>query len=49
MMVSEVLDNVDIVMGIKNMYEVEGVISTVDSCLHFLNRSIPFPLRQMYF
>ena len=30
------------VMGIKNMYEIEGVISTRDSCLHFLNRSIPF-------
>ena len=24
------------------MYEIEGVISTWDSCLHLLNRSIPF-------
>ena len=30
------------VMVIKNVYEREGVISTRDSCLHFLNRSIPF-------
>ena len=26
------------------MYETEGIISTRDSCIHFLNRSIPsFP------
>ena len=29
-------------MEIKTVYEIEGVISTGDSCLHFLNRSIPF-------
>ena len=29
------------VMGINNVHEAE-VISTRDSCLHFLNRSIPF-------
>ena len=27
--------NVDMVMGIKNMYEIEGVISTRDVCLYF--------------
>ena len=30
------------VMGIYNVYEIERIISTRDSCLHFLNRSIPF-------
>ena len=29
-------------MGIKNMYETEGLISTRDSHLHLLNRSITF-------
>ena len=27
------------------MYEIGGLISTRDSCLHFLNRSIPFFLK----
>ena len=37
-------DNIDMIMGIKNMYEIERVISTGDLCLCFLNRSIPvFP------
>ena len=40
-LVSEIHDNVEMVMGIKNVYEI-GVISTRDSCLHFLNRSISF-------
>ena len=40
--VSEIHDNLGMVKGIKNIYEIEGVISTRDSCLHFLNRSIPF-------
>ena len=35
--VSEIHENMDMVMGIKNMYEIEGVISIKDSCLHILN------------
>ena len=29
------------VLGIKNIYDMEGMISTKELCLHFLNRSIP--------
>ena len=38
-LVSEICENVDLVIGIKNLFELEGVI---DSCVSFLNRSIPF-------
>ena len=34
-LVSEIHDNVDMVMGIKTVYEIEGVISTRDTCLRF--------------
>ena len=39
MLVSEIHENVNLGLGIKNLFELEGVI---DSCLSFLNRSIPF-------
>ena len=29
-------------IGIKNLFELEGVINSWDSCVKFLNRSIPF-------
>ena len=41
-LVSETHENVDLVLGIKNLFELEGVIDSRDSCLSFLNRSIPF-------
>ena len=41
-LVSEIHKNVDLVLGIKNLFELEGVINSRDSCLSFLNRSIPF-------
>ena len=41
-LVSEIHENVDLVLGIKNLFELEGVIDLRDSCLSFLNRSIPF-------
>ena len=41
-LVSEIHENVDLVLGIKNLFELEGVIDSKDSCLSFLNRSIPF-------
>ena len=41
---SEIHENIDLVLGIKNLFELEGVIDSQDSCLSFLNRSIPsFP------
>ena len=39
---SEIHENVDLVIGIKNLFELEGVIDSWDSCVGFLNRSIPF-------
>ena len=29
-------------VGIKNLFELEGIIDSWDSCVKFLNRSIPF-------
>ena len=40
-MVSEIHENVDLVLGIKNIFEL-GVVDSCNSCLSFLNRSIPF-------
>ena len=41
-LVSEIHDNVDLVMGMKNIFKLEGVIDSQDSCFSFLCRSIPF-------
>ena len=41
-LVSEIHENVDLVFGIRNIFELEGVIDSHDSCFSFLNRSIPF-------
>ena len=41
-LVSEIHENVDLVIGIKNLFELEGVIYSQNSCVIFLNRSIPF-------
>ena len=41
-LVSEICDNVDLVMGMKNIFELEGMIDSQDSCFSFLSRSIPF-------
>ena len=40
-LVSEIHENVDLVLGIKNIFELEGVINSRDCCFKFLNRSIP--------
>ena len=43
-LVSEIFDNVDMVLGIKNLFELEGVIDTRELSFRFLSRSIPiFP------
>ena len=39
---SEIHDNVDLVLGMKNVFELEGVIDMQDSSFKFLNRPIPF-------
>ena len=41
-LVSEIHDNVDLVMGMKNIFELEGIINSRESCFSFLSRSIPF-------
>ena len=47
-LVSEIFDNVDMVLGIKNLFEIEGVIDTRESSFRFLSRSIPiFPREQV--
>ena len=40
-LVSEIHENVDLVLGIKNVSELEGVINSRDCCFKFMNRSIP--------
>ena len=44
-LVSEIHDNVDLVLGMKNVFELEGVIDTKNSSFKFLNRSLPFYLK----
>ena len=41
-LVSEIHEHVDLLLGIKNVFELEGVIDSCESCFNFLNRSIPF-------
>ena len=46
-LVYEIHENVDIVLGIKNVFELEGVINSQECCFSFLNRSVPiFPKRK---
>ena len=48
-LVSEIHENVDLVLGIKNVFELEGVINSWDCCFKFLNRSLPiFPKECIY-
>ena len=39
-LVSEIHENVILVLGIKNIFELEGVINSRDCCFKFLNRSV---------
>ena len=42
--VLEIHKNIDLVLGIKNVFILEGVINSRDCCFKFLNRSVPiFP------
>ena len=40
-LVSEIHENVDLVLGIKNSFKLEGVIDSWDSCVSFLNTIFP--------
>ena len=47
-LVSEIHKNVDLVLGIKNVFELEGVISSRDCRFEFLNRSVPiYPEKEL--
>ena len=39
-LVSEIHENVDLVLRIKNVFKLEGVINSQDCCFKFLNRSL---------
>ena len=39
-LVSEIQKNVYLVLGIKNVFKLEGVINSRDCCFKFLNRSV---------
>ena len=41
-LVSEIHDNVELVLGMKNLFKLEGVIDMQNSSFKFLNRSLPF-------
>ena len=41
MLVSEIHENVDLVLGVKNVFESEGIINSRDCCFKFVNRSLP--------
>ena len=45
-LVSEIFDNVDMALGIKNFFELEGVIDTRELGFRFLSRSIPIFLQE---
>ena len=47
-LVSEIHGNEDLVLGIKNIFELEGMINSRDCCFKFLNRSVPiYPKKQI--
>ena len=47
-LVSQIFDYVDMILGIKNLFELEGVIDSRETSFRFLSRSIPiFPREQV--
>ena len=47
-LVPEIHENVDLVLGIKNVFELEGVINSRDCRFEFLNRSVPiYPKKEI--
>ena len=45
-LVSDIHENVDLVLGIKNVFNLESVINSRDCCFKFLNRSVPIFLEK---
>ena len=41
-LVLEIQQNMDIILGVKNMFEIEGEVSCRTSKFKFLNRSLPY-------
>ena len=47
-LVSEIHENIDLVLGIKNVFELEGVINSRDCRFKFFNRSVPlYPEKEL--
>ena len=47
-LVSKICKNVDLVLGIKNVFKLEGVINSRDCRFKFLNRSVPiYPEKEL--
>ena len=40
-LVPEIHENIDLVLGIKNIFKLGGGINAQDCCFNFLNRSLP--------
>ena len=45
-LLSEIHENVDLVLSTKNFFELEGVINSRDCRFEFLNRSVPIYLKK---
>ena len=45
-LISEILKNIKFVLGIKNIFKLEGEINSWDCCFNFLNRFLPFFWRE---
>ena len=44
-LISEIQDKMDLILGVKNIFELEGIINSRTCSVNFLNRSLPiFPL-----
>ena len=41
-LVSELYEDVDLVLGIRNIFELEGIINSRELWFNFLNGSVPF-------
>ena len=49
-LVSEIHENIGLVLGIQNIFELEGIVNLRESCFRFLDRLIPFfPKKQIIF
>ena len=47
-LVSEIHKNMDLVLGIKNVFELEGIINSRDCRFEFLKRSVPiYPEKEL--